>query len=38
MPEIAPSYWTDMQTAVDRYRMKTTNAPIGAARHGGQAA
>ena len=38
MPEIAPSYWTDTQTAVDRLQMKTTNAAIGAARRGGQAA
>jgi hypothetical protein len=38
MTEITMRYWTDTQTAVDRYRMKTTNAPIGAARRGGQAA
>jgi hypothetical protein len=38
MTKITMRCWTGTQTAVDRLQMKTTNAAIGAARRGGQAA
>jgi hypothetical protein len=38
MAGIIPAFWTGMETAVRSVEMKTTNAPISAARRGGQAA
>jgi len=38
MTWIVPASWTGMKTAVSSMEMKTTNAPISAARRRGQAA